>query len=152
MNTYGAQMDRKWTGSVHLSVRTSVHPKHFPCLLDEPYARDLQAQGACALRFFFVSSVFFLMLMPSFVKNMEFFRLSKIDLKDEFLSSKHLLESYENECNPKSHLKRHITFVHWNHNISYSTWVQPWKWKLMVNFERFKGLNLEIALQNNHNS
>ena len=52
MNTYGAQMDRKWTGSVHLSVRTSVHPKHFPYLLDEPYARDLQAQGACALRFF----------------------------------------------------------------------------------------------------
>ena len=59
MNTYGAQMDRKWTGSdrkwtgsVHLSVRTSVHPKHFPYLLDEPYARDLQAQGACAQRFF----------------------------------------------------------------------------------------------------
>ena len=57
MNTYGAQMDRKWTGSdqkwsgsgqkwtgsVHLSIRTSVHPKHFPYLLDEPYARDLQA-------------------------------------------------------------------------------------------------------------
>ena len=64
MTTHGAQMDRKWTGSglevtgsgpevgqkwtgcVHLSVRTSVHPKHFPYLLDEPYARDLQAQGA----------------------------------------------------------------------------------------------------------
>ena len=31
----------------------SVHPKHFPSYhLDEPYARDLQAQGACALRFF----------------------------------------------------------------------------------------------------
>ena len=70
MTTHGAQMDRKWTGSglevtgsgpevgqkwtgcVHLSVRTSVHPKHFPYLLDEPYARDLQAQGACGLRFF----------------------------------------------------------------------------------------------------
>ena len=38
--------------SVHLSVRTSVHPKHFPYLLDESYVRDLQAQGACALRFF----------------------------------------------------------------------------------------------------
>ena len=24
----------------------------FPCLPDEPYARNLQAQGACALRFF----------------------------------------------------------------------------------------------------
>ena len=70
MNTYGAQMDRKWTGSglevtrsgaevgqkwtgsVHLSARMSDHPKHFPYLLDKPYARDLQAQGACALRFF----------------------------------------------------------------------------------------------------
>ena len=70
MNTYGAQMDRKWTGSglevtgsgaevgqkwtgsVYLSVCMSVHPKHFPYLLDKPYARDLQAQGACALRFF----------------------------------------------------------------------------------------------------
>ena len=63
MTTYGTQMDRKflpsvrhsiclsvqkWTGSVCLSVR----PKHFPYLLDEPYARELQAQGACALRFF----------------------------------------------------------------------------------------------------
>ena len=75
MTTYGAQMDRKWTGSglevtgsgpevgqkwtgsVHLSVRTSVHPKHFPYLLDEPYARDLQAQGACALRFLSMSNV-----------------------------------------------------------------------------------------------
>ena len=72
MTTYGAQMDRKWTGSglevtgsgpevgqkwtgsVHLSVCTSVHPKHFPYLLDKPYARDLQAQGACALRFFMI--------------------------------------------------------------------------------------------------
>ena len=44
--------DRKWIGSVHLSVHTSVHPKHFPYLLDKPYARDLQAQGACALQFF----------------------------------------------------------------------------------------------------
>ena len=70
MTTYGAQMDRKWTGSglevtgsgpdvgqkwtwsVYLSIRTSIHLKHFPYLLDEPYARDLQAQGACALRFF----------------------------------------------------------------------------------------------------
>ena len=52
MTTYGAQMDRKWTGIVHLSVRASVYPKHFPYLLDEPYARDLQAQGACGLRFF----------------------------------------------------------------------------------------------------
>ena len=43
--------DRRWTGSVHLSIRMSVHPKHFPYLLDEPYARELQAQGACALRF-----------------------------------------------------------------------------------------------------
>ena len=51
MTTYGAQpeadwtwqeVDRKWTGSVHLSVHTSVHPKHFPYLFDEPYAGDLQ--------------------------------------------------------------------------------------------------------------
>ena len=60
MTTYGAQMDRKWTGSgsevgrkwtwsVHLSVHMSVHPKHFPYLLDEPYARDLQAQGHPAI-------------------------------------------------------------------------------------------------------
>ena len=60
MNTYGAQMDRKWTGSgleveqkwtrsgLEVSICTSVYPKHFPYLLDEPYARDLQAQGACA--------------------------------------------------------------------------------------------------------
>ena len=51
MTSYGAQVNRKWTGSgpevgqkftgsVHLSVRTSVHPKHFPYLLDKPYARD----------------------------------------------------------------------------------------------------------------
>ena len=67
MTTHGAQMDRKWTwsglevtgiapewtGSVHLSVCMSVHPKNFPYLLNEPYARDLQAQGACALRFFY---------------------------------------------------------------------------------------------------
>ena len=60
MTTYGAQMDRKWTGSglevtgsgLEVSICPSVHPKHFPYLLDEPYARDLQAQGACALRFF----------------------------------------------------------------------------------------------------
>ena len=70
MTTYGGQMDRKWTGNglevtrsgpevgqkwtgcVNLSIRTSVHPKHFPYLLDEPYARDLQAQGACAQQFF----------------------------------------------------------------------------------------------------
>ena len=69
MTTYGDQMDRKWTGSgpevsSNLpsvrpevdrkcpSVCLSVHPKHFPYLLDEPYARDLQAQGACTLRFF----------------------------------------------------------------------------------------------------
>ena len=65
MTTYGTQMDRKWTGSrlevtevgrtwtrsVHLSVHMFVHPNHFPYLLDEPYARDLQTQGACALRF-----------------------------------------------------------------------------------------------------
>ena len=48
----GPEVGQKWIGCVHLSVRTSVHPKHFPYLLDEPYARDLQAQGACALRFF----------------------------------------------------------------------------------------------------
>ena len=76
MTTYGAQMDRKWTRSgakwtgsepevpsvchsICLSVclsrsglEVSVRPKHFPYLLDEPYARELQAQGACALRFF----------------------------------------------------------------------------------------------------
>ena len=69
MTTYGGQMDRKWTGSglevtgngpevgqkwtwsVYLSVRTSVHPKHFPYLLDEPYARDIQAQGAAPCDF-----------------------------------------------------------------------------------------------------
>ena len=74
MTTHGGQIDRKWTGSglevtgsgaevgqkltgsVHLSFRTSVHPKHFPYLLDEPYARDLQAQSAFALRFFKCSS------------------------------------------------------------------------------------------------
>ena len=60
MTTHGGQMDKKWTGSglegtgsgpevgqkrtgcVHLSVHTSVHPKHFPYLLDELYAGDLQ--------------------------------------------------------------------------------------------------------------
>ena len=47
----GAEVGQKWTGSVHLSVCTSVHPKHFLYLLDEPNARDLQAQGACPLRF-----------------------------------------------------------------------------------------------------
>ena len=45
------EVGQKWTGSVHPSVCTSVHPKHFPYPLDKPYARDLQAQGACALRF-----------------------------------------------------------------------------------------------------
>ena len=45
----GPEVGRKWTGN--LSVHPSAHPKHFPYLLDEPYARDLQAQGACALRF-----------------------------------------------------------------------------------------------------
>ena len=46
-------MDRKWARSgLEVSICPSVHPKHFPYLLDEPYARDLQAQGACALRFF----------------------------------------------------------------------------------------------------
>ena len=29
-------------------------PIHFPYLPDEPYARDLQAQGACALRFLII--------------------------------------------------------------------------------------------------
>ena len=51
----GPEVGQKWTGCVHLSVRTSVHtsvhPKHFPYLLDEPYARDLQAQAG--RRFFF---------------------------------------------------------------------------------------------------
>ena len=53
MTTYGAQMDRKCTGSApEVSVCMSVHPKPpKPYLLYEPYARDLQAQGACALRF-----------------------------------------------------------------------------------------------------
>ena len=51
----GAEVGQKWTGSVHLSVRMSVHPKNFPYLLDKPYARDLQAQGACALQFFLVN-------------------------------------------------------------------------------------------------
>ena len=51
MTKSGPEVGQKWAGCVHLSVRTSVHPKHFPYLLDEPYARDLQAQGACALRF-----------------------------------------------------------------------------------------------------
>ena len=50
---------------VHLSVRTSVHPKHFPYLLDEPYARDLQAQGACALRFLYTDHLKKLFI-PSF--------------------------------------------------------------------------------------
>ena len=49
----GPEVGQKWTGSVHLSVRTSVHPKHFLYLIDEPYARDLQALGACALRFLY---------------------------------------------------------------------------------------------------
>ena len=56
MTTYDAQMDRKWTGSglevdrkwvksglevsICPSLRLSI-PKHFPYLLDEPYARDL---------------------------------------------------------------------------------------------------------------
>ena len=60
MTTHGTQMDRKWTGSdrkwpevdwkwarsgLKVSTCTSVHPKHFPYIFDEPYARDLQAQG-----------------------------------------------------------------------------------------------------------
>ena len=49
----GPEVGQKWTGCVHLSVCMSVHPKHFPYLLDEPYVSNLQAQGACALRFFF---------------------------------------------------------------------------------------------------
>ena len=65
VTTYGPQLDQKWTGSgVHPSVILSVCPsrsglevsvcsKHFPYLLDEPYARELQAQGACALRFLY---------------------------------------------------------------------------------------------------
>ena len=64
MTTYGDQRDQKWTGSAikpsvclsrsgpEVSVCLSVRPKHFPYLLDEHYARELQAQGACALRFF----------------------------------------------------------------------------------------------------
>ena len=68
MTTYGDQMDRKWTGSVikpsvcpsrsgpEVSVCLSVRPKHFPYLLDEHYARELQAQGACALRFLFLGN------------------------------------------------------------------------------------------------
>ena len=28
-------------------LEVSVTPKHFPYLLDEPYARELQVQGAC---------------------------------------------------------------------------------------------------------
>ena len=63
MTTYGDQMDQKWTGSAikpsvcpsrsgpEVSVCLSVRPKHFPYLLDEHHARELQAQGACALRF-----------------------------------------------------------------------------------------------------
>ena len=70
MTTYGDQMDRKWTGSAikpsvcpsrsgpEVSVCLSVRPKHFPYLLDEHYARELQAQGACALRFFYVRFLF----------------------------------------------------------------------------------------------
>ena len=49
------EVDQKWAKSglevsICPSLRLSI-PKHFPYLLDEPYARDLQAQGACALRF-----------------------------------------------------------------------------------------------------
>ena len=63
MTTYGDQRDQKWTGSAikpsvclsrsgpEVSVCLSVRPKHFPYLLDEHHARELQAQGACALRF-----------------------------------------------------------------------------------------------------
>ena len=79
MTTYGAQMDRKWTGSglevtgsglevagsgpevdlKCLSVRLYIYPSQtLPYLLDEPYARDLQAQGACALRFFVIELTF----------------------------------------------------------------------------------------------
>ena len=69
MTTYGDQRDQKLTGSAikpsvclsrsgpEVSVRLSVRPKHFPSLLDEPYARELQAQGACTLRFFRIISV-----------------------------------------------------------------------------------------------
>ena len=46
MTIYGPEVDWKWTGSgpVCPSVRLSALPL-------PPYARDLQAQGACALRF-----------------------------------------------------------------------------------------------------
>ena len=63
MTTYGTQMDRKWTGSDRKwtgsvpevdwkcpSVRPYVCPSQTLPLF--PYSRDLQAQGACALRFF----------------------------------------------------------------------------------------------------
>ena len=53
------EVDQKWTRSVRLSVR----PKHFPYLLDEHYARELQAQGACALRFFLKKYLQLLILM-----------------------------------------------------------------------------------------
>ena len=53
MTGSGSEVGRKWAGSgLEVPMHLSVHPKYFPYLLDEPYARDLQAQGACALRFF----------------------------------------------------------------------------------------------------
>ena len=62
----------KWAWIVHLSVCTSVHPKHFPYLLDEPYARDLQAQGACALQFLMIC--LFLKLKIGYIPICNFYR------------------------------------------------------------------------------
>ena len=62
MTTYSDQMDQKChqtfrrvcpsRSGPEVSICLSVRPKHFPYLRDEHYARELQAQGACALRFF----------------------------------------------------------------------------------------------------
>ena len=53
MTTYDDQVDRKLPEVAGSWPEVPVHPKHFPYLLDEPYARELQAQGAFALRFLY---------------------------------------------------------------------------------------------------
>ena len=51
----GPEVNRKWTGSgrkwARSGLEVSICPSVCLSIPNEPYARDLQAQGACALRF-----------------------------------------------------------------------------------------------------
>ena len=86
MITYGTQMDQKGTGSglevdrkcarsgLEVSICPSVHPKHFPCLLDEPYVRDLfyiPSERWVKLRDILTLLFFFVSVRPYVTKNCE---------------------------------------------------------------------------------